>query len=306
MEESEQNTVADFQSVPEAANRQNVRLPEPAAIVEDERAGELPAAAGVPIFEVKDVSIYYGPFRAVTNVSLTIYEHQITAFIGPSGCGKTTVLRTLNRMNDLIVGARVEGEVRYRGESLYAKDVSPIAVRRRIGMVFQKPNPFPKSIYDNVAYGPRINGIRGKSQLNDIVERSLRQAALWDEVKNRLGHSGLGLSGGQAQRLCIARTLAVEPDVVLMDEPASALDPIATGAIEDLMKEIKDKYTIVIVTHNMQQATRVSDRTAFFSVLVDSKNDIRTGTLVEYEPTDKLFGDPQDDRTKAYVTGRMG
>ena len=173
-------------------------------------------------------------------------------------------------------------------------------------MVFQKPNPFPKSIYDNVAYGPRINGIRGKSQLNDIVEHSLRQAALWDEVKNRLGHSGLGLSGGQAQRLCIARTLAVEPDVVLMDEPASALDPIATGAIEDLMKEIKDKYTIVIVTHNMQQATRVSDRTAFFSVLVDSKNDIRTGTLVEYEPTDRLFGDPQDDRTKAYVTGRMG
>ena len=306
MEQSEQNTVADFQSVPEAATRQNVPLPEPAAIVQDERAGKPPAAAGVPIFEVKDVSIYYGSFRAVTNVSLTIYEHQITAFIGPSGCGKTTVLRTLNRMNDLIVGARVEGEVYYRGESLYHKDISPIAVRRRIGMVFQKPNPFPKSIYDNVAYGPRINGIRGKSQLNDIVEHSLRQAALWDEVKNRLGHSGLGLSGGQAQRLCIARTLAVEPDVVLMDEPASALDPIATGAIEDLMKEIKDKYTIVIVTHNMQQATRVSDRTAFFSVLVDSKNDIRTGTLVEYEPTDRLFGDPQDDRTKAYVTGRMG
>ena len=276
MEQSEQNTVADFQSVPEAATRQNVPLPKPAAIVQDER--HLPfETAGVPIFEVKDVSIYYGAFRAVTNVSLTIYEHQITAFIGPSGCGKTTVLRTLNRMNDLIVGARVEGEVHYRGESLYHKDVSPIAVRRRIGMVFQKPNPFPKSIYDNVAYGPRINGIRGKSQLNDIVEHSLRQAALWDEVKNRLGHSGLGLSGGQAQRLCIARTLAVEPDVVLMDEPASALDPIATGAIEDLMKEIKDKYTIVIVTHNMQQATRVSDRTAFFSVLVDSENDIRTG-----------------------------
>jgi phosphate transport system ATP-binding protein len=306
MEQSEQNTVADFQSVPEAATRQNVPLPEPAAIVQDERAGKPSAAAAVPIFEVKDVSIYYGSFRAVTNVSLTIYEHQITAFIGPSGCGKTTVLRTLNRLNDLIVGARVEGEVHYRGESLYHKDVSPIAVRRRIGMVFQKPNPFPKSIYDNVAYGPRINGIRGKSQLNDVVERSLRQAALWDEVKNRLGHSGLSLSGGQAQRLCIARTLAVEPDVVLMDEPASALDPIATGAIEDLMKEIKDKYTIVIVTHNMQQATRVSDRTAFFSVLVDSKNDIRTGTLVEYEPTDRLFGDPQDDRTKAYVTGRMG
>jgi phosphate transport system ATP-binding protein len=306
MENPEQNTLAGLEAIPESAARQQVRLPEPAAIAESERAAQPSAGTGAPIFEVKDVSIYYGSFLAVTNVSLTIYEHQITAFIGPSGCGKTTVLRTLNRMNDLIPGARVEGEVSYRGEPLYAKDVSPIAVRRRIGMVFQKPNPFPKSIYDNVAYGPRINGIRNKSELNDIVERSLRQAALWDEVKNRLGNSGLSLSGGQAQRLCIARTLAVEPDVVLMDEPASALDPIATGAIEDLMKEIKDKYTIVIVTHNMQQATRVSDRTAFFSVLVDSKNDVRTGTLVEYEPTDRLFGDPQDDRTKAYVTGRMG
>jgi phosphate transport system ATP-binding protein len=306
MEQSEQNTVADFQSVPDAATRQNVPLPEPAAIAADQRAGQPAAATGAPIFEVKDVSIYYGSFRAVTNVSLTIYEHQITAFIGPSGCGKTTVLRTLNRMNDLIVGARVEGEVRYRGEPLYAKEVSPIAVRRRIGMVFQKPNPFPKSIYDNVAYGPRINGLRGKGKLDEIVERSLRQAVLWDEVKNRLNKSGLSLSGGQAQRLCIARTLAVEPDVVLMDEPASALDPIATGAIEDLMKEIKDKYTIVIVTHNMQQATRVSDRTAFFSVLVNPESDTRTGTLVEYASTARLFGDPQDDRTKAYVTGRMG
>jgi phosphate transport system ATP-binding protein len=306
MENPEQNTLADFQSVPESVTRQNVTLPEPAAIAEAERAAQPSAGTGASIFDVNGVSIYYGSFRAVTNVSLTIYEHQITAFIGPSGCGKTTVLRTLNRMNDLVAGARVEGDVAYRGENLYAKTVSPIAVRRRIGMVFQKPNPFPKSIYDNVAYGPRINGIRGKSELNEIVERSLRRAALWDEVKNRLGHSGLSLSGGQAQRLCIARTLAVEPDVVLMDEPASALDPIATGAIEDLMKEIKNKYTIVIVTHNMQQATRVSDRTAFFSVLVDSKNDIRTGTLVEYEPTERLFGDPQDDRTKAYVTGRMG
>jgi phosphate transport system ATP-binding protein len=304
MEPSEQNTVADFESLPESVTRQNVALPEPAAIAEG--TAQPAPATGTPIFEVKNVSIYYGAFRAVTNVSLTIYEHQITAFIGPSGCGKTTVLRTLNRMNDLVAGARVEGDVFYRGENLYGKDVSPIAVRPRIGMVFQKPNPFPKSIYDNVAYGPRINGIRNKSELNEIVERSLRQAALWDEVKNRLGNSGLSLSGGQAQRLCIARTLAVEPDVVLMDEPASALDPIATGAIEDLMKEIKDKYTIVIVTHNMQQATRVSDRTAFYSVLVDSKNDVRTGTLVEYAPTEKLFGDPQDDRTKAYVTGRMG
>jgi phosphate transport system ATP-binding protein len=306
MENPEQDTLADLQSLPESVARQNVTLPQPAAIAEDERAGQPSAGTGEPIFDLKDVSIYYGSFRAVTNVSLTIYEHQITAFIGPSGCGKTTVLRTLNRMNDLVVGARVEGDVRYRGEALYAKDVSPIAVRRRIGMVFQKPNPFPKSIYDNVAYGPRINGIRGKSELNEIVERSLRQAALWEEVKNRLGTSGLSLSGGQAQRLCIARTLAVEPDVVLMDEPASALDPIATGAIEDLMKEIKDKYTIVIVTHNMQQATRVSDRTAFFSVLVNPKSDTRTGTLVEYASTGRLFGDPQDDRTKAYVTGRMG
>ena len=194
----------------------------------------------------------------------------------------------------------------YRGTSLYGKDVSPIAVRRRIGMVFQKPNPFPKSIYDNVAYGPRINGEHSKSKLNDIVERSLRRAALWDEVKNRLHMSGLSLSGGQAQRLCIARTIAVEPDVVLMDEPASALDPIATGAIEDLMQELKSQYTIVIVTHNMQQATRVSDRTAFFSVLTDSQSDTRTGVLVEYGRTEQIFQDPQDSRTQAYVTGRMG
>jgi phosphate transport system ATP-binding protein len=290
MEQSEQETVT------------NVQLPE----LTVEQQQPVAETSGTPVFDVEGVSIYYGSFRAVTNVSLTIYQNETTAFIGPSGCGKTTVLRTLNRMNDLIPGARVEGDVRYRGESLYSKDVSPIAVRRRIGMVFQKPNPFPKSIYDNVAYGPRINGIRNKGKLDEIVERSLRQAALWDEVKNRLHQSGLGLSGGQAQRLCIARTLAVEPDVVLMDEPASALDPVATSAIEDLMKDIKSEYTIVIVTHNMQQATRVSDRTAFYSVLVDSVNDTRTGTLVEYEPTATLFGNPRDERTKAYVTGRMG
>jgi phosphate transport system ATP-binding protein len=261
------------------------------------------------VFDAQNVSIYYGSFRAVTDVSISIYQNEITAFIGPSGCGKTSVLRTLNRMNDLIPTARVEGDVQYRGASLYGKSVSPTAVRRRIGMVFQKPNPFPKSIYENVAYGPRINGIRGKGLLNEIVERSLRQAALWDEVKDRLGKSGLGLSGGQAQRLCIARTLAVEPDVVLMDEPCSALDPIATGRIEDLMQEIKSRYTIVIVTHNMQQATRVSDRTAFFSVLRDEKpgqSDTRTGVLVEYGSTKQIFEDPQDSRTQAYVTGRMG
>jgi phosphate transport system ATP-binding protein len=261
---------------------------------------------GNPVFEVRNASIYYSAFRAVTDVSLTIHENEITAFIGPSGCGKTTVLRTLNRMNDLIVGARVEGDFRYRGADLYAGSVSPTAVRRRIGMVFQKANPFPKSIYDNVAYGPRINGVRGKAKLDEIVERSLKQAALWDEVKDRLNKSGLGLSGGQSQRLCIARTLAVEPDVVLMDEPCSALDPIATGRIEDLMQEIKSQYTIVIVTHNMQQATRVSDRTAFYSVLRDEKSDTRTGVLVEYGPTAQIFEDPQDPRTQAYVTGRMG
>jgi phosphate transport system ATP-binding protein len=293
MEESEANIVTNLPPLSPAAQGQA-------------QSQDAEPAAGDVVFDVKNTSIWYSAFKAVTNVSLTMHEHEITAFIGPSGCGKTTVLRTLNRMNDLVTGARVEGQVHYRGESLYAKDVSPTAVRRRIGMVFQKPNPFPKSIFDNVAYGPRINGIRNKGELLAIVERSLRQAALWDEVKDRLNASGLGLSGGQAQRLCIARTLAVEPDVVLMDEPCSALDPIATGAIEDLMREIKSRYTIVIVTHNMQQATRVSDRTAFYSVLRDEKSDTRTGTLVEYGPTEQVFQDPHDERTKAYVTGRMG
>jgi len=295
METPEQNIVAKL-PLTETAVQQQEASPESGVY----------AAPGESVFEAKSVSIYYGSFRAVTDVSLTIHENEITAFIGPSGCGKTTVLRTLNRLNDLVVGARVEGDVHYRGASLYAKGVSPIAVRRRIGMVFQKPNPFPKSIFDNVAYGPRINGERNKGRLNEIVERSLRQGALWDEVKDRLHKSALGLSGGQQQRLCIARTLAVEPDVVLMDEPCSALDPIATGAIEDLMQEIKSKYTIVIVTHNMQQATRVSDRTAFFSVLINEKSDTRTGTLVEYDRTAKMFQDPNDSRTRAYVTGRMG
>jgi phosphate transport system ATP-binding protein len=265
-----------------------------------------PSPAGPPIFEVRDVSIFYSAFKAVTGVTMSIYENEITAFIGSSGSGKSTVLRAFNRMNDLVPGARLQGDIEYRGSSLYASGVSPTAVRRRIGMVFQKPNPFPKSIYDNVAYGPRINGQRNRRKLDEIVESSLRRAALWDEVKNRLKSSGLSLSGGQAQRLCIARTIAVEPDVVLMDEPASALDPISTGAIEDLMQELKTKYTIVIVTHNMQQATRVSDRTAFFYVLTDTKSDTRTGVLVEYGTTQQIFEDPADDRTKAYVTGRMG
>ena len=253
MEQPEQNITANplptetaSPPLPMTATTEQV-LPGPAA---QERV----PAPGDLVFDVEKVSCYYSAFRAVTDVSLSIHEKEITAFIGPSGCGKTTVLRTLNRMNDLVPGARVEGAVRYRGESLYGKDVSPIAVRRRIGMVFQKPNPFPKSIYDNVAYGPRINGEHKKRNLDEIVERSLRQAALWDEVKDRLKKSGLSLSGGQAQRLCIARTIAVEPDVVLMDEPASALDPIATQRIEDLVAELKNDYTIVIVTHNMQQA----------------------------------------------------
>jgi phosphate transport system ATP-binding protein len=265
-----------------------------------------PVGTGKLIFDVRDMSVWYGSFKAVTEVTLPIYENEITAFIGSSGSGKSTVLRAFNRMNDLVPGARVDGEMLYRGANLYGPGVSPIAVRRRIGMVFQKPNPFPKSIYDNVAYGPRINGERSKRKLDEIVERSLRGAALWDEVKNRLKMSGLSLSGGQAQRLCIARTIAVEPDVVLMDEPASALDPISTGAIEDLMRELKSRYTIVIVTHNMQQATRVSDRTAFFYVLTDSKSDTRTGVLVEYGSTKQIFEDPQDSRTQAYVSGRMG
>ena len=278
----------------------NLPRPEPAA------QQQVEPVPGALIFDVKNVSIWYSAFKAVTDVSLPIYEHEITAFIGSSGSGKTTVLRAFNRMNDLVPGARLEGEIDYRGESLYGKDVSPIAVRRHIGMVFQKPNPFPKSIYDNVAYGPRINGEHDKHKLDEIVEHSLRQAALWDEVKNRLRQSGLSLSGGQAQRLCIARTIAVEPDVVLMDEPASALDPIATGAIEDLMRDIQSRYTIVIVTHNMQQATRVSDRTAFFSVLVNDESDTRTGVLVEYGRTEQIFQDPRDPRTQAYVTGRIG
>ena len=280
-------------------------LPKPAALQKPPGA-PVSDTPGVPVFDAKNVSIFYGSFRAVTDVSLSVYQHEITAFIGPSGCGKTTVLRTLNRMNDLVASARVEGDVHYHGVSLYGPDVSATAVRRRIGMVFQKPNPFPKSIYDNVAYGPRINGERSKDKLNEIVEHSLRQAALWDEVKDRLNNSALGLSGGQQQRLCIARTLAVEPDVVLMDEPCSALDPIATAAIEDLMQEIKSRYTIVIVTHNMQQATRVSDRTAFFSVLRNEESDTRTGVLVEYGRTEQIFQDPVDSRTRAYVTGRMG
>jgi phosphate transport system ATP-binding protein len=259
-----------------------------------------------PVFAVKDLSVKYGEFRAVRDVTLDIGQHQITAFIGPSGCGKTTVLRCLNRMNDFIDSAKVEGLVEYHGVDLYNHEVNPNEVRRRIGMVFQKPNPFPKSIFDNVAYGPRLVGKMSKSDLNDLVEKSLRRAALWDEVKDRLKASALGLSGGQQQRLCIARCIAVEPDVILMDEPCSALDPIATTRIEDLMQEIKKDYTIIIVTHNMQQAARVSDRTAFFTTEVNTESDRRTGVMVEFDLTQKIFSVPSDERTEAYVTGRFG
>jgi phosphate transport system ATP-binding protein len=264
------------------------------------------ASAPTPVFSLRDLEVHYGTFRAVGDVSMDIRRNEITAYIGPSGCGKTTVLRCLNRMNDVIPSAKVGGTVIYRGQNLYASDVSPTEVRRHIGMVFQKPNPFPKSIYDNVAFGPRVNGIRGKAELDAIVEKALRGAALWDDVHNRLKTSALGLSGGQQQRLCIARAIAVEPDVILMDEPCSALDPIATARIEDLMVELKQQYTIVIVTHNMQQAGRVSDRTAFFTTEVNPDSDRRMGRLVEFDITQKMFSNPADPRTEAYVTGRFG
>ncbi|HXI59310.1 MAG TPA: phosphate ABC transporter ATP-binding protein PstB [Polyangia bacterium] len=258
------------------------------------------------VFDLADLEVYYGTFRAVRGVTMKIFKNEITAFIGPSGCGKTTVLRSFNRMHDVTPGARVAGGLRYRGAELYAPTVSATEVRRRIGMVFQKPNPFPKSIYDNVAFGPRSSGVSNKADLDVVVEKSLRSAALWDEVKDRLKASALGMSGGQQQRLCIARTIAVGPEVVLMDEPCSALDPIATARIEELMRELKSSFTIVIVTHNMQQAARVSDRTAFFTTEIDPKSDRRTGTLVEYDETTKIFSNPSDERTENYITGRFG
>jgi len=256
------------------------------------------------VFDVRDLDVYYGDFRAVRDVNLQVRQHEITAFIGPSGCGKSTVLRCFDRMNDLIESARVDGKILYHGVDLYDPRIDPVEVRKRIGMVFQKPNPFPKSIYDNIAFGPRLAGNKGN--LDDIVEHALRGAALWDEVKDRLKKSAMGLSGGQQQRLCIARAIAVEPEVILMDEPCSALDPIATARIEDLMQELKSEYTILIVTHNMQQAARVSDRTAFFTTEVNSESDTRTGVLVEFDSTDKIFSAPTDERTENYVTGRFG
>jgi phosphate transport system ATP-binding protein len=263
------------------------------------------AAVGTNVvFDVKDLNVFYGSFRAVRDITLSINQHEVTAFIGTSGCGKSTVLRCFNRMNDLIETARVEGTLSYHGVDLYDPKVNPVEVRRRIGMVFQKPNPFPKSIYDNITYGPKVAGVKGN--MDDLVERSLRSAALWDEVKDRLKASAMSLSGGQQQRLCIARAIAVDPEVILMDEPCSALDPIATGRIEDLIDEMKAKYTILIVTHNMQQAARVSDRCAFFTTAASETSDTRTGFLVEFDQTEKMFSNPSDERTENYVTGRFG
>jgi phosphate transport system ATP-binding protein len=259
--------------------------------------------------DLSHVSVYYGSKLAVSDVTLPIERNKITAFIGPSGCGKTTVLRSLNRMNDLISGARVEGTVTFNGRNLYAPEVDAVQVRRYIGMVFQKPNPFPKSIYDNVAYGPRLLGVKDKSTLDGIVEKSLRGAALWDEVKNDLKKSGLALSGGQQQRLCIARTIAVEPEIILMDEPCSALDPIATQRIEELMRELQSSFTIVIVTHNMQQAQRASDYCAFFSIRKDETvvgKENRWGILAEFDNTEKLFSNPESQETRDYIAGRFG
>ena len=248
------------------------------------------------ILTVKDLCLWYGPTQALKHITMEIPEKAITALIGPSGCGKSTFLKTLNRMNDLISGVKITGEVKYRDTDIFDAGTDVNSLRKEIGMVFQKPNPFPMSIYDNVAYGPRTHGIRGKAKLDDIVERSLRDAAIWDEVKDRLKKNALGLSGGQQQRLCIARALAVEPDILLMDEPTSALDPISTSKIEDLAAELKQKYTIIIVTHNMQQAVRISDKTAFFLL----------GELIEYGETEKIFSQPADKRTEDYITGRFG
>jgi phosphate transport system ATP-binding protein len=269
-----------------------------------ERAREAEAGRRDTLFDVSDLTVTYAGIPALRGVSLEIFKNHVTAFIGPSGCGKSTFIRCFNRMNDLIPTASVEGRILYHGVDLYGSEVDSVEVRKRIGMVFQKPNPFPKSIYDNIAFGPRILG--WKKDLDERVERALRHAALWDEVKNRLKASAYSLSGGQQQRLCIARCLAVEPDVLLMDEPASALDPISTTSIEDLMHQLKTEYTIVIVTHNMQQAARVADMTAFFSVDVDEEQDRRTGILVEYDQTPTIFTNPSDKRTEDYVTGRFG
>ncbi len=270
----------------------------------DERAGADAETVDEAIFSLSGVGVTYSGAQAVEDVSFGLATNEITAFIGPSGCGKSTLIRCLNRMNDLIPGAEVEGEVLYHDQDLYDPKIDPVQVRKRIGMVFQKPNPFPKSIYDNIAFGPKVLGV--KDDMDETVERALRRASLWDEVKDRLKSNAFGMSGGQQQRLCIARALAVSPDVILMDEPCSALDPISTGRIEDLMLELKQSYSIVIVTHNMHQAARVSDRTAFFTVDLRAGESQRVGKLVEFAPTEQIFTSPRDRRTEEYVTGKFG
>jgi phosphate transport system ATP-binding protein len=298
-------TVTDSETVTEltqdepAMSPPVVASPTVAAHAAPSAAPAEPSEAADIVFELQDLSCYYGSFRAVRDINLTIERNRITAIIGPSGCGKSTLLRSFNRMNDLVPSAHVDGKILYHGVDLYADGVDPVEVRRRIGMVFQKPNPFPKSIYDNVAFGPRVAGFRGK--MDDLVEESLRRAALWDEVKDKLKTPGTSLSGGQQQRLCIARAIAVQPEVILMDEPCSALDPIATLRIEELMRELRENYTIVIVTHNMQQAARVSDTTIFLTM-----GDDRAGYLVETAPTEQLFTQPQNELTEQYITGRFG
>ena len=276
----------------------------PSVAIATQARGHQAPASREKVFEIEDLSVHYGENPAVKNISMDIFQGNITALIGPSGCGKSTLIRCLNRMNDLVPSARVEGQLLYHGEDLYGSKVDPVQVRKLIGMVFQKPNPFPKSIYDNIAFGPRIIGMDG--DMDEIVEKALRRAAIWDEVKDRLQDNAFGMSGGQQQRLCIARCIAVEPDVILMDEPCSALDPISTGKIEDLMMELKKNYSIVIVTHNMQQAARVSDRTAFLIVELTADEKSRWGEIVEYDETEKIFTNPSDKRTEDYVTGKVG
>jgi len=295
---------ADIRSI-DPQDAAPARRPERAAVSVAAGLSVAPAPLSTkPVFAIEDLGVLYSGKQAVQDVTFDLYEHEITAFIGPSGCGKSTILRCLNRMNDLVSGAKVEGMIRYHGQDLYASQVDAVEVRKRIGMVFQKPNPFPKSIYDNIAFGPKVLGMKG--DMDEIVEDALRRAVLWDEVKDRLKSNAFGMSGGQQQRLCIARCLAVNPDVILMDEPCSALDPISTGKIEDLMSELKSQYSIVIVTHNMQQAARVSDRTAFFIVDLSAGENDRIGRLVEYDATDKIFTNPSDQRTEDYVTGKVG
>jgi phosphate transport system ATP-binding protein len=315
---SEHRIGVDVSALHEDAEQRAARLEAEARHLEEEsaarRSEEGDASEQQPIaetgeqgvIETRNMDVFYGDFHAVADVSLNFAFNEISALIGPSGCGKSTVLRSLNRMNDLIPTARVQGEVMYHGNNIYEQGIDPVEIRRRIGMVFQKPNPFPKSIHDNIAWGAKINGFKGsKSEMQDLVESALRRAALWDEVKDKLKESGLSLSGGQQQRLCIARAIATQPDVVLMDEPCSALDPIATLRIEELMTDLKADYSIIIVTHNMQQAARVSDKTAFFNVALDDKG-MRTGHLVEFSPTSELFTSPKERDTEDYITGRFG